>query len=667
MGYRHGRAGVDAVPHPQERRAFLYLPLLALLITIVVELFNHKAFTEGLASFLRFVTGEPLALLTNVLIVLASFSPAFFLRRRVFWCALVSFLWLACGAVNGFILLNRMTPFTVADLTIFQTGISTVPNYLSTGYIILLISALALVAVGLALLFWKGPRSSQPPRARLLAGAAAAAVSGLLLGGCCALAFAVGDLSHQFANLAYAYEDYGFSYCFLQTWLNRGIRRPSGYSQAAVEKICKTAEEGTAGNAAQAQPDVNVVFIQLESFIDPSLIRGLELSEDPVPNWTAMKAQYSSGYLTVPVVGAGTANTEFEVLTGMSTRFFGPGEYPYQTCLTDEAVESVAYDLKENGYAAHAIHNHQASFYSRNEVYPNLGFDDFTALEYMPQVEKTPTNWATDGILKEEILQALDVTEDQADLVFTVTVQSHGKYPADPVLEDPAVTVETCPDEDYRYAIEYYVNQLHEVDAFLGELTAELAAREERTVLVLYGDHLPALDLKAADLESGSLYRTEYILWDNFGLEQQDENLAAYQLSAAVLARFGITTGLMNSFHQTYRARPDYWQSLRLLEYDALYGAGYQYGERGRYQPAEMEMGMVPIVITGMRPQGENWLILGENFTPYCVVTENGARRETEYVSPKLLRVTEALDTTDYRDLEILVVDRHNEVLSGTE
>ena len=92
MGYRHGRAGVDAVPHPQERRAFLYLPLLALLITIVVELFNHKAFTEGLASFLRFVTGEPLALLTNVLIVLASFSPAFFLRRRVFWCALVSFL-----------------------------------------------------------------------------------------------------------------------------------------------------------------------------------------------------------------------------------------------------------------------------------------------------------------------------------------------------------------------------------------------------------------------------------------------------------------------------------------------------------------------------------------------------------------------------------------------
>ena len=176
----------------------------------------------------------------------------------------------------------------------------------------------------------------------------------------------------------------------------------------------------------------------------------------------------------MPVVGAGTANTEFEVLTGMSSRFFGPGEYPFQTCLKDQTVESVAYDLKENGYATHAIHNHRAAFYSRNEVYPNLGFDDFTALEYMPAVEKTPTNWAKDGVLKDQILQALDVTEDQADLVFTVSVQGHGKYPMEPELEDPAVTVEVCPDEAYRWALEYYVNQIHEMDAFVGELIQEL-------------------------------------------------------------------------------------------------------------------------------------------------------------------------------------------------
>ena len=114
-------AAADARWHPQERRAFLYLPLLALLVSTVVELFNHKAFTEGPASFWRYLSDEPLAFLVNILIVLVTLSPAFFFRRRAFWCALVSFLWLVAGGVNGFILLNRMTPFTVADLTVFET------------------------------------------------------------------------------------------------------------------------------------------------------------------------------------------------------------------------------------------------------------------------------------------------------------------------------------------------------------------------------------------------------------------------------------------------------------------------------------------------------------------------------------------------------------------
>ena len=58
-------AAPDAARHPQERRAFLYVPLLALLITVVAELFNHKTFTEGPESLWRFVSEEPLAFLTQ--------------------------------------------------------------------------------------------------------------------------------------------------------------------------------------------------------------------------------------------------------------------------------------------------------------------------------------------------------------------------------------------------------------------------------------------------------------------------------------------------------------------------------------------------------------------------------------------------------------------------
>ena len=132
-------------------------------------------------------------------------------------------------------------------------------------------------------------------------------------------------------------------------------------------------------------------------------------------------------------------------------------------------------------------------------------------------------------------------------------------------------------------------------------------------------------------------------------------------------SRLGITTGLMTAFQQTCREEPTYRADLRMLQYDALYGKGYCYEGEARYRPTEMEMGMVPIEITGMEQRAGDWFILGENFTPYCVVTQNGQLLDTEYEAPWLLRVTEEPNTADYRDLEISVVDKHNEVLSNTE
>ena len=114
--------------------------------------------------------------------------------------------------------------------------------------------------------------------------------------------------------------------------------------------------------------------------------------------------EYSSGYLTVPAVGAGTANVEFEVMTGMSVKFFGPGEYPYKEILRTTTCESTPYDLKQLGYSSHAIHNHRGAFYGRNKVFSNMGFDTFTSLEYMNNVMKTPKNWAKDALLTEQIV-----------------------------------------------------------------------------------------------------------------------------------------------------------------------------------------------------------------------------------------------------------------------
>ena len=181
-------SGTDA-GQPRERRVFLYLPLLAALVTLIIELFNHKAFTEGLSAFTKFASGGPLALLVDVLIILATLMPAVFLRRRAFYCTLVSAVWLVGGAVNGFILLNRMTPFTAADLTVLNTGLDTLPNYLSTRYIVLLAGALVILLASLVLLFWKGPRNAVPGRRRAFAGMLSMLVACGLLGGSWALAF----------------------------------------------------------------------------------------------------------------------------------------------------------------------------------------------------------------------------------------------------------------------------------------------------------------------------------------------------------------------------------------------------------------------------------------------------------------------------------------------
>ena len=653
--------------HPQERAAFLHLPLLALALALVVELLGHKSFTGGPDSVFAFLTKGPLAFLVDVLLILLTLVPALFLRRRAFWCVLVSTVWLIAGAVNGFILLNRMTPFTMEDLTILNTGLETLPNYLSTGYILLLAAALLALAGGLALLYWKGPRSAWNGRKRLLAGGLALAVCGGAVWGSWTLAFHTRQLSTVFSNLAFAYEDYGFPYCFLQTWLNKGIRSPAGYGAPMMTEIREKIDRARDAADAAARTDVNVVYVQLESFIDPAEIKGLELSENPVPNWTALTENYSSGYLTVPVVGAGTANTECEVLTGMRIRNFGPGEYPYQTCLKDQTAESVAYDLKANGYAAHAIHNHRATFYGRNKVYANLGFDDFTTLEYMPKAAMTPKHWAKDQVLTGQILKALDTTPDRPDLVFTVSVQSHGKYPAEPLLEDPEITVEACPDEAYHYALEYYVDQIRQVDAFIGTLTERLSRREEKTVLVLYGDHLPALGLKSGDMAGGSLYRTGYVIWDNFGLPREDRDLSAYQLSAAVLGRLGITTGEMNALHQFCRDDASYTSDLRRMQYDALYGQKLLTGGTAPYKPTKLTMGMAPITITDLYQSGDAWYVSGVNFSPYCRVRMGKDLLETEYLSPWLLRLTEDPKTGDPEDLNIRVVDKHHETLSDTE
>ena len=296
----------------------------------------------------------------------------------------------------------------------------------------------------------------------------------------------------------------------------------------------------------------NILFLQLESFFDPTLIKGTTFTKDPVPAFRYLKENYTSGYLRVPSFGAGTANTEFEILTGMNLDFFGPGEYPYKTILREMSCENLAFNLSAVGLVPHAIHNNDATFYGRNHIFSQLGFSTFTAIEYMSDYESTPLGWAKDIHLVDVILDALQSTEEQ-DFVYTISVQGHGSYPEEPILTNPDIDL-TVPQklEEQYYPLLYYVNQIYEMDLFLQRLLYVLDSYPEDVVLVLYGDHLPTFPITDEMLENGSIYETEYVVWSNFSMEKEQMNLQAYQLSAYVLGRLDIDEGLLTKYHQTY-------------------------------------------------------------------------------------------------------------------
>ena len=446
----------------QSKRSFLKFLFAPLIINFIIELCSRR----NLLDTFGYIFGSPLVFLYNSLIILSTLSIVLLFKRRTFFFTLITTIWIGFGVTNGIILSNRVTPFTATDLTLAEFGLGIISKYLSPFMTSLISGFLIVLVIGIVILFFKGPKFKEKINYKRNILIVAAAWT--ILFGSTKLAITTNVISSYFGNIAFAYLDYGFPYCFANTLFNTGIDKPNDYSEekmAAISDLITTKDTTNVATATETNNDdillastegglnqdetekkPNIVMVQLESFFDPTLVNFLEFSQDPVPNFRSLMENYPSGYVTVPSVGAGTANTEFEVLTGMSLKFFGPGEYPYKTILQESTAESINYDLKDLGYSTHAIHNNKGTFYNRNFVFSQLGFDTFTSLEYMEVEEFTAKDWAKDFYLTDEILKSLDST-DGSDFVYTISVQAHGDYPKEQVLENPKITVGGLPDE----------------------------------------------------------------------------------------------------------------------------------------------------------------------------------------------------------------------------
>ena len=610
--------------------------LISVLLILVIEVLARHSLTDGI----RFVWDHPFLILLSAAILTAFYALALLVPKRNFVWLCITVVIVGLAVTNSILLCFRITPLAATDIALLTSVFEIMGIYLTVWQIILLVLLVLVVIAGLIYLGICMKKQVYHP----LLAVCNAVISILAVVLMIHIGDARGWLQTEFANLPDAYADNGFVYCFTRSLFDRGISKPDTYDEDTVDNILEDMKKQKT-NEVEEKP--NIIFIQLESFMDLKRMQGVTYSEEPTPVYSSLRKTCPGGFLKVPSVGAGTANTEFEILTGMTLDYFGAGEYPYKTVLQDETCESMAYNLRELGYRTGVLHNNTGSFYSRNKVFANLGFDYFVSSEYMENLSYNPIGWAKDKVLTGQIQHILKATSEP-DLIYTITVQDHGKYPTE-LLENPHIKVSgfAPEDEERQNAFTYYVNQCHETDAFLGSLIATLNAFEEPVVLVLYGDHLPNLDITEEELASGNLFQTEYVIWSNkkmledYELSKKNENLYAYQLSAHVLKLFGMNNGLLTKFHQMYHNYDNYKTNLKILQYDMLYGKKEVYDGLSPYEPTDLQMGFDPIRITDVSSVGGSVYVMGKNFTESSFVFIDGKKQDTVFLNENTLMVSD--------------------------
>ncbi len=607
------------------------------------------------------VVKQPYVILYGALVIMFTVSFGLLFKKKYFAMILISSIWIIFALCDFVLLSYRVTPFSAVDFGMIDTALAVLTKYASVGAII----GVAIFAVLLVVAFIIFAKKSPVDQNRKIShGVIIIIFSFLLTFAASSIGRSTGLLATEFPNLADAYLENGFAYCFCSSIFNTGIAKPKTYSEDKTHEIVNDAPTEAATPASSDAPkpeevknvrieDVqkrydgyNVIFLQLESFFDITEVSKLSFSADPVPYFRSLIENCPSGYLSMPCIGAGTANTEFEVITGMDLDFFGPGEYPYKTVLKDTSCESLAFNLHDQGYATHAIHNNRASFYNRHKIFAHFGFDDFTSFELMNITENTPNGWAKDKFLTKEIMTDLKAT-DNRDFIYTISVQGHGKYPSSQLIENPEIQLLDGALESKWYGIEYYANQIREMDDFLRELTAELSAYDEPVLLIGYGDHLPGLGFTNEDLPNGlTLKQTQYFIWSNEEnqIPLADEDIEAYQLGSKVMDYLGFDNGVINNFHQTNRGVMDeetYLEDLEILEYDILYGEKYVYGGNDIYEPTDMKFGVNEVAISEANQSEDDesvLLVTGDYFTQYSRIYINETPVETEFLDEHHVR-----------------------------
>ena len=375
------------------------------------------------------------------------------------------------------------------------------------------------------------------------------------------------------------YYNTGFIGGFLYNLKVEPMDEPEGYSKAKIkeitEKYQKLADEK---NKAVEEESPNIVFVMSESFSDPSRLKGVEVSGEPLADYYEVADQTYSGNMLSQNYGGGTANIEFEALTGFSMALFNAQLTTPYTMLVPkmDQLPSIVSALNAQSYQTTAIHPYNTSMYKREDVYQTLGFDQFISertMTYTDTIENNP--YISDESAYKEVMTLLK-EEKAPQFIHLVTMQTHmpynGKY-------DRLGYSAEISDGSGTLDLENYLQDISYSSAALKQFTEELKNLSRRTLVVFWGDHLPGIysDTIQAKNDKQTLHETQFLMFDSKGkLEKQTTQ-------DAITSPFYFAANLMEQTNQTtngfYQLLLSLEQELPAFERELYYQNGQWYKE----------------------------------------------------------------------------------------
>lgn len=447
------------------------------------------------------------------------------------------------AAANHFVLLFRGTVILPSDVYSVKTASNVAVNY-SLFWDQSLMISLAVILINISITCWMTGAFDTAGRKKVLGAAGAVwIVNGIVIANEPIQVYMGTEMS-QWAQTERS-EEIGFLLNFFENIPYLMYQKPEGYSLEYASSVLPEQEEET---EETVMPD-NVIVIMNESFTDLGFLGDVKTDREYVPNLYRIADEENSkmGKCVISVFGGGTSCSEFEFLTGSTMLFLGSGNAPYQQYIHSDTSSLASY-LSKKGYSAVALHAADPTSWNRQNAYPLLGFENFLNIT-SKEFEHAPRcrDWVEDASLMQEMYRQSTLYDRLFQ--FGLTVQCHGGYNYDGDDFENTVHITNYDDEDGT--VSQYLSLISMSDQALGELIDKLKTDDSKTIVLMFGDHLPSLPEDFYNqLQAGEegmewylkMHETPYLFWANYDVSFDGipEVLSANFLSSYLLKYAGI-------------------------------------------------------------------------------------------------------------------------------